>query len=168
MNFVGKSLTKVFGSRNDRLLKKYRRIVEAINAAEPAARSKTDAQLRARTLELRKQLIAGDVTIDGVLPEAMAIIRESMDRHIGIREIFNPDQTFNPDRFDDEHLELYDSVQRQMIATGADFRQVEIPHKLYDAVRELYPESRPPFRARWLRRAAHRRRRVGPGPRSPR
>ncbi len=148
MNFVGKSLTKVFGSRNDRLLKKYRRIVDDINAAEPAARSKTDAELRARTLELRKQLVAGTVKIDDVLPEAMSIIREAMDRHIGIREVFNPEQNFDPDQFDDAMLDTYDRVQQQMIATGVDFRQVEIPVELYDAVRKLYPESRPPFRAR--------------------
>ena len=40
-----------------------------------------------------------------MLPEAFAIIRESMDRHIGIRQIFNPDENFDPDRFDDETLE---------------------------------------------------------------
>jgi preprotein translocase subunit SecA len=148
MNFVGTALTKVFGSRNDRLLKKYRRIVEQINEAEPAARTKTDAELRERTQELRRQLIAGDIKIADVTAEAMAIIRETMDRHIGIREIFNPDQTFDPDRLNDEMLEAYDAVQRQMIATGIDYRQVDIPPQLYDAVRELYPVSRPPFRAR--------------------
>ena len=148
MTFVGNTLTKIFGSRNDRLLKRYRRIVERINEAEPDARAKTDAELRARTQELRKSLIAGNIKIDDVLPEALAIMRESMDRHIGIREIFNPDQTFDPDKLDDANLELYDSVQRQMIATGVDYRQVEIPRGLYDAVREMYPKSRPPFRAR--------------------
>ncbi|MEM7809095.1 MAG: hypothetical protein AAF561_13380, partial [Planctomycetota bacterium] len=148
MNFVGKSLTKVFGSRNDRLLKKYRKIVQQINDAEPAARAKTDAELRDRTQELRKQIVAGDTTIDAVLPEAMSIIRESMDRQIGIREIFNPELNFDPDKLNDEMLQTYDMVQQQMIATGADYKHVEIPLKLYDAVRELYPISRPPFRAR--------------------
>jgi preprotein translocase subunit SecA len=148
MTFVGNALTKVFGSRNDRLLKKYRKLVQQINEQEPAARGKSDAQLRERTQELRRELVAGRVKIDAVLPEALAIMRESMDRHIGIREIFNPEQNFDPDKLDDEHLELYDSVQRQMIATGQDYRQVEIPEKLYDAVREMYPISRPPFRAR--------------------
>ncbi|MEL7240251.1 MAG: hypothetical protein AAGK78_15440, partial [Planctomycetota bacterium] len=144
MNILATTMTKVFGSRNDRLLKKYRRIVEQINEAEPQARGRSDAELRQRTLELRDELVAGKISIDDVLPEAMAIIRESMDRHIGIREIFNPDRNFDPDRLDDECLELYDSVQRHMINTGVDFSQVEIPHKLYDAVRALYPESRPP------------------------
>jgi preprotein translocase subunit SecA len=148
MNLVGKSLTKVFGSRNDRLLKKYRRIVQQINAHEPAARAKSDAELRDRTQEIRRDIIAGKLTIDEVLAEAMAIIRESMDRQIGIREIFNPELSFDPDKLNDEMLQAYDVVQQQMIATGVDYKQVNIPRELYDAVRELYPESRPPFRAR--------------------
>ncbi len=148
MNLLGNSLTKVFGSRNDRLLKRYRRIVGEINEREPEIQQLSDAALRQRTAELRKQLVAGELKVVDVLPEALAIMRESMDRHIGIREIFNPDRTFDPDRLSDEHLELYDGVQRQMIASGIDFRQIEIPQPLYEAVRKLYPTSRPPFRAR--------------------
>ena len=148
MFLVGNTLTKIFGTRNDRLLKRYRKMVDDVNAAEPAARAMTDAQLRDRTQEMRRQIVAGKLDIKEVLPEAMSIIRESMDRHIGIREIFNPEQNFDPDKLDDANLELYDGVQRHMIATGMDFSQVEIPHPLYAAVRGLYPESRPPFRAR--------------------
>ena len=48
---VGTVLTKVFGSRNDRLLKRYRRLVDLVNAREPEVSAKTDADLRARTLE---------------------------------------------------------------------------------------------------------------------
>jgi hypothetical protein len=69
-----------------------------------------------------------------------------MDRNIGIRQIFNPDEHFDPDQFDDEMLELYDSVQRRMIQTGEPWTKVAIPPKLYEAVRKIYPESRPPFR----------------------
>ena len=60
------------------------------------------------------------------MPEAFALIRESMDRHIGIREIFNPEQNFDPDQFDDAMLEAYDAVQRAMINADvslADFRR---------------------------------------------
>ena len=145
---VGKVMTKVFGSRNDRLLKRYRRMVEQVNAREPEIAAKTDAQLRARTQELRQQVTMGQKGIEEVLAEGVAIMRESMDRHIGIREIFNPEQHFDPDRLNDAMLELYDGVQRQMIETGVSYQQVEIPHPLYAAVRELYPDSRPPFRAR--------------------
>ncbi len=148
MNLFGSTLTKIFGSRNDRLLKKYRRLVNQINETEPSIRNLDDAALLARTQELRKELIAGRIKIADVLPEAISIMRESMDRHVGIREIFNPGQQFDPDRLSDEHLALYDAVQQQMIATGQDYLQVAVPQPLYEAVRALYPESRPPFRAR--------------------
>ncbi|MGB7161185.1 MAG: SEC-C metal-binding domain-containing protein [Tepidisphaeraceae bacterium] len=145
---VQKVLTKVFGSRNERLLKRYRKIVEQINAMEPKVQPMTDEQLRARTLELRAGLTSGELRSGDVLPEAFAIIRESMDRHIGIRSIFNPDEHFDPDKLDDAMLEAYDAVQRHMIATGESWQQVAIPPEIYAAVRKLYPESRPPFRAR--------------------
>ena len=145
---VGKVLTKIFGSRNDRLLKRYRAIVEKINEWEPKVAAMTDDQLRARTQELRAGLTGKKLRPADVMPEAFAMIRESMDRHIGIREIFNPEQNFDPDKFDDEHLGLYDEVQQRIIASGESWQTVPIPHKLYAAVRKLYPESRPPFRAR--------------------
>ncbi|MGH7213701.1 MAG: hypothetical protein ACREIT_02910 [Tepidisphaeraceae bacterium] len=149
----GKVLTKIFGSRNDRLLKRYRRIVELINEVEPKVRAMTDEQLKARTAELRAQIKEGKLAIDDVMHEALAIIRESMDRNIGIRQIFNPEEDeqgakFDPDKLDDKTLELYDGVQRRMIASGESWRTVPIPVELYEAIRALYPESRPPFRAR--------------------
>jgi preprotein translocase subunit SecA len=141
-------LTKIFGSRNDRLLKRYRSIVEQINALEPQVSVKTDEELRARTKELFEALSSKKLRAADAMPEALAIIRESMDRHIGIRNIFNPDENFDPEQFNDEELELYDSVQRHMIQTGESWQRVQIPPKLYAAVRRIYPESRPPFRAR--------------------
>ncbi|MGH7177191.1 MAG: hypothetical protein ACREJC_07420, partial [Tepidisphaeraceae bacterium] len=93
-------------------------------------------------------LLSRATTPADVLPEAFAIMRESMDRHIGIRSIFNPEEHFDPDQLDDKMLEAYDSVQRQMIASGESWLNVSIPPLIYQAVRQLYPESRPPFRAR--------------------
>ena len=145
---VTKVLTKIFGSRNERLLKRYRKIVEQINKLEPEIAAKSDAELAARTRELREGIRAGTIKSADVLPEAFAIIRESMDRNIGIREIFNPEQNFDPDQFDDQMLEAYDAVQRHMISTGQPWQHAEISPELYAAVRKLYPESRPPFRAR--------------------
>src|SRR5438874_3008570 len=148
MATVGKVLTKIFGSRNERLLKRYRGIVADGNALEPKVQAMTDRQLRARTRELREGLTTRKLRSVEVLPEAFAIIRESMDRHIGIRAIFNPDEHFDPDQLDDEMLEAYDLVQRQMIATGQSWLTIDIPPKIYEAIRKMYPESRPPFRAR--------------------
>ena len=145
---VGRALTAVFGSRNDRLIKRYRRIVADINAMEPKVTPLTDEQLKDRTQELRAGLIAGKLKSTDVLPEALAIVREGMDRHIGIRQIFNPDENFDPDKLDDETLALYDAVQRRIINEGLTWLTVPIPIGLYAAVRKMYPESRPPFRAR--------------------
>ncbi len=145
---VGRTMTRIFGSRNDRLLKRYRRIVADINAFEPKVLGLTDEQLRDRTQEIRAGLVAGKLKSTDVLPEALAIVREGMDRHIGMRQIFNPDENFDPDKFDDETLAIYDGVQRRMINEGLHWLNVPIPLPLYQAVRKLYPESRPPFRAR--------------------
>jgi preprotein translocase subunit SecA len=143
---IGKMLTKVFGSRNERLLKRYHRIVDEVNAVEAKTQALTDLQLRQRTDEIRKQIAEGSLELADVLPEAMSIMRESMDRNIGIRNIFNPDENFDPDKLDDSMLELYDSVQRQMIASGESWETVAIPPELYAAVRKLIPECRPPVR----------------------
>src|SRR3954462_9978157 len=108
-------LTTLFGSRNERLLKRYRSIVVEVNELEPKVQAMSDPELRARTNELREGLTGKKLRSVDVLPEAFAIIRESMDRHIGIRSIFNPEENFDPDTLDDEMLEAYDTVQRQMI-----------------------------------------------------
>jgi preprotein translocase subunit SecA len=145
---VQKVLTTVFGSRNERLLKRYRRMVEQINSSEAKVQVLTDEALRDRAQQMRADITAGKIKMAEVLPEALAVMRESMDRNIGVRTIFSPDSTFDPDQFDDTTLDLYDSVQRHMISTGQSWERVSIPVKLYEAVRKLYPESRPPFRAR--------------------
>jgi preprotein translocase subunit SecA len=145
---VQKVLTTLFGSRNDRLLKRYRTIVEKVNAMEPKIQALTDEELRGRTAELKAGLTAGKLRSEEEMPEAFAIIRESMDRHIGIRSIFDPENHFDPDQLDDEMLQAYDEVQQKMIITGESWSTVSIPPKIYNAVRKLYPESRPPFRAR--------------------
>src|SRR4051812_41373230 len=145
---VGKILTKIFGSRNERLLKRFRTIVARVGELEPKVQVMTDEALRARTAELREGLAAKKLRSGDVIEEAFAIIRESMDRNIGIRSIFNPEESFDPDQLDDEMLQAYDEVQQKMIQTGEPWQRVSIPPKLYEAVRKLYPESRPPYRAR--------------------
>ncbi|HEY7119893.1 MAG TPA: SEC-C metal-binding domain-containing protein [Tepidisphaeraceae bacterium] len=143
-------MTKIFGSRNERLLKRYRATVARVNELEPRVQAMTDDQLRERTRELREGLASGSRKFRSgdVIEEAFAIIRESMDRNIGIRSIFNPEENFDPDQFDDQMLQAYDEVQQRMIQTGEPWQRVSISPKIYEAVRKLYPESRPPFRAR--------------------
>ncbi|HMM72034.1 MAG TPA: preprotein translocase subunit SecA [Rhodocyclaceae bacterium] len=75
---------KVFGSRNDRLLRQYGHKVRAINALEPAMRDLSDEALRAKTVEFRQRLDQG-ATIDELLPEAFAVVREAGRRVLGMR-----------------------------------------------------------------------------------
>jgi len=124
---ITKILTKIFGNRNDRLLKRLRRTVVQINAMEEKVQAMTDEEMRQRTAELRKGIAAKELRAADVLPEGFAIMRESMDRHIGIRGIFDPDNHFDPDQLDDDMLEAYDEVQRRMIATGESWRTISIP-----------------------------------------
>jgi preprotein translocase subunit SecA len=77
-------LTKIFGSRNDRLLKQYRRTVEQINALEPKFEQLSDDQLRAQTDALRSRVQQGE-SLDDVLPEAFAVVREASKRVMKMR-----------------------------------------------------------------------------------
>ncbi|QMT31698.1 preprotein translocase subunit SecA [Alysiella filiformis] len=75
---------KIFGSRNDRLLKQYRRTVAKINALEADMQALSDAQLQAKTTEF-KQRIAQGTSLDDILPEAFAVCREASRRVLGMR-----------------------------------------------------------------------------------
>jgi len=79
-------LRKIFGSRNDRLVKKYTQMVRAINAFEPQIEKLSDAELRAKTDELkaRHQKENGE-TLDELLPEAFAVVREAGRRVLSMR-----------------------------------------------------------------------------------
>jgi preprotein translocase subunit SecA len=79
-----KLLTSIFGSRNDRLLKQYRRVVEQINALEPQFEKLDDAALRAKTDEFRQRLKSG-TTLNDLLPEAFAVVREAGKRTLKMR-----------------------------------------------------------------------------------
>ena len=75
---------KLFGSSNDRKVKVMRNRVSAINALEPKMSSLSDAELQAKTAEFRKRLAAGE-TIDQLLEEAFAVVREASKRALGMR-----------------------------------------------------------------------------------
>ncbi len=77
-------LTRIFGSRNDRVLKSLARDMRAANAFEPALQALGDEQLRAKTDEFRTRLAAGE-TVDRLLPEAFAVVREAARRTLGMR-----------------------------------------------------------------------------------
>jgi preprotein translocase subunit SecA len=81
---INSLLKKVFGSRNDRLIKRYAQRVRAINALEPEVERLSDEELRARTQAFRQRFAAGE-TLDQLLPEAFATVREAGKRALGMR-----------------------------------------------------------------------------------
>lgn len=77
-------LKKVFGSRNDRMVKQYSKTVDEINELEATFEALSDAELRAKTDEFR-QLITDGKSLDDILPEAFAVVREASKRTLGMR-----------------------------------------------------------------------------------
>ena len=164
------------GTKNQRDVKRYNKIVDAANALEPEMRRLSDAQIRGKTDEFRTRIAGGEKPYS-MIPEIFAVAREAMDRGVGIRNIFNPARNADlnqdgvidaNDRFDPSLLpadvrKLYDETVAAMRAAPdrapeGDLRgnsdaipgwlYIDIPTPIYDAVRVMYPESRPPFRAR--------------------
>jgi len=152
----------LFGTRNQRMVKRYLRIVADVNRLEPTMRPLTDAQLREKTAEFRRRFKAGEKTM-ALMPEVFAVAREAMDRAVGLRNMFNPASGFDPSRLNPDVRALFDATKATIDATPAgepiedllgcsepvpSWHFVDVPNALYDAVRELYPHSKPPFRAR--------------------
>ncbi len=81
---INKLLTRVFGSRNERLLRQLDRIVAKINALEPEMKKLSDDALKAKTPEFQQRIAAGEA-LDTVLPEAFAVCREASHRVLGMR-----------------------------------------------------------------------------------
>ncbi|AXS80823.1 preprotein translocase subunit SecA [Dechloromonas sp. HYN0024] len=77
-------LKKIFGSRNDRLIKQYSQAVKRINALEPAMQALSDDALRGKTDEFRQRHANGE-SLDDLLPEAFAVVREAGVRALGMR-----------------------------------------------------------------------------------
>ena len=153
---------KVFGSRNDRMVKRYLRLVDQVSALEAETRVLSDAQLQEKTAEFRSRVADGENTT-GLIPEVFAVAREAMDRAVGIRNIFDSTHEFDPSLLDADARRLFDETKALMDSTEdrkpdmellgsvepvPAWLFVDIPVSLYEAVRELYPQSKPPFRAR--------------------
>ncbi|MCQ1057196.1 preprotein translocase subunit SecA [Photobacterium sp. DNB23_23_1] len=81
---LSKLLTKVIGSRNDRTLRRMRKIVDQINKLEPQFESLQDEELKAKTVEFRERIEQGE-SLDELLPEAFATVREASNRVFGMR-----------------------------------------------------------------------------------
>ncbi len=81
---LGKALTKVFGSKNDRMIKQLRGVVARINDLEPSIEPLSDEELAAKTVEFRGRIEKGE-SLDDLLPEAFAVVREAAKRVLGER-----------------------------------------------------------------------------------
>ncbi|WP_299264162.1 preprotein translocase subunit SecA [uncultured Psychrosphaera sp.] len=81
---ISSLLTKMFGSRNQRTLKQLNKTVQTVNALEPQFESLTDQELKAKTAEFKARL-AENETLDDLLPEAFATVREASKRVFGMR-----------------------------------------------------------------------------------
>ncbi len=84
MSIINKVVAKIVGSRNDRLVKKLSKVVEQINALEPELQALNDKALSAKTRDLKEKL-EGQTTLDALLPEAFAVMREASVRALGLR-----------------------------------------------------------------------------------
>jgi preprotein translocase subunit SecA len=80
---LNKLITKVVGSRNERLVKKMGKAVERINALEESVKALSAEQMRAQTAELRQRHATGE-SLDDLLPEAFALVRD-LGAHLGLR-----------------------------------------------------------------------------------
>jgi preprotein translocase subunit SecA len=81
---ISNILTRIFGSRNERLLKQYAQAVRQINALEPAIAALSDDELKAKTPVFRERIERGE-TLDALLPEAFAVVREAGKRVLQMR-----------------------------------------------------------------------------------
>ena len=81
---IKKLVYKIFGTRNERLLKQYAKIVNQINFLEPQASSLTDNELQAKTVEFKQRFQAGE-TLAQLLPEVFAVCRETSKRVLNMR-----------------------------------------------------------------------------------
>ncbi len=81
---IDSMLAKIFGTKHEREMKRLRPVIEAINALEPAIQALPDADLAAKTIEFKEKLAQG-ATLDDILPEAFAVVREAGRRVLNMR-----------------------------------------------------------------------------------
>src|SRR5258706_4703786 len=82
---IDATLAKIFGTKTEREIKAIQPTIAAINALEPEMEPLSDADLKAKTVEFRERLAKGE-TLDQLLPEAFAVVREASKRAIGLRQ----------------------------------------------------------------------------------
>jgi preprotein translocase subunit SecA len=84
MSVINQFITKIFGSRNDRLIKQYNKVITEVNNFEESIKALSDTQLKEKTNEFKSQIEEGKA-LDDLLPEAFAVVREASLRVLGLR-----------------------------------------------------------------------------------
>ena len=155
-------IRKTFGTHNQRMVRRYLRIVDKVNDLESTFSVMTDPQLREMTDVFRARVSKGERPYD-MIPEIFGCAREAMDRAVGLRNTFNPLLGFDPSQLPEPARQLFLETQALMQATAprqptaelrgchselAGWQLIDIPPAVYQAIRDVLPESRPPFRAR--------------------
>ncbi len=155
-------IRKTFGTQNQRMVRRYLRIVDKVSELESKFAAMSDSEIRGMIHIFRERVRKGEKPYD-MIPEIFACAREAMDRSVGIRNIFNPALGFDPQCLPESARKAFLETQAMMAATSprepsGDLRGchgdipgwqlLDIPIVVYQAVRELLPNSRPPFRAR--------------------
>ena len=155
-------IRKTFGTQNQRMVRRYLRIVDKVSELESKFAALSDSEIRGMIHVFRERVRKGEKPYD-MIPEIFACGREAMDRSVGIRNIFNPALGFDPQRLPEPARKAFLETQAIMSATAprepsGDLRGchgdipgwqlIDIPIVVYQAVREILPDSRPPFRAR--------------------
>jgi preprotein translocase subunit SecA len=82
---IGTIFSKLLGSKNDRQLKKVAKLVKKINSFQDEYKTLSDENLRSKTEEFKQRLATGQETLDDLLPESFAVVREASDRVLGMR-----------------------------------------------------------------------------------
>ncbi|MBK9578336.1 MAG: preprotein translocase subunit SecA [Fibrobacteres bacterium] len=139
--------TKLFGTPHERYNNKLTPQVEAILGFEAALSGLHDRDLSQKTAEFRQRLATGKEKLDDLLPEAFAVMREAADRRLGILNLLDPKHGFDLDLLSsDDRTAVLEA--REKLEAGEDVVGIHFAASLYAKVRELYPESLPPFRMR--------------------
>ncbi len=146
LNSISQSLVKIFGSRNERIVRKYMQTALRAGEFESNVSGLSDSELKAKTAEFKDAISSGRDP-EEILPEAFAVMREAADRHLGIRNTLVDEYAFDAGKLSQNGRKIYDDLLKRL-GEGAKLHELDVPVEYNHEIRGLYPESRPPFRFR--------------------
>ncbi len=144
-NTTIKILTKIFGSRNDRIIRDLRFHAENITKIGETIAQLDDEQLRGKTTEFKTRLSEKE-SLDDILPEAFAVMREVADRRLGNWNVFKSEFNFDKTKLI-HNQDIYNKTLEQL-NDGVNSNDINLSASFYQEIKDLYPISVPPFRHR--------------------